>query len=70
VGITFKARGSSVERNQVKRQVREYFRTHRDALGSYDYNVVIPGTKKISYPYAKKLGQSLREQFIHAIARS
>lgn len=59
LGITLKARGSSVERNQVKRQIREVFRQFGDKLGSFDYNVVIPATKKMGYPFPKKLRESL-----------
>ena len=61
LGITLKARGTSVERNKVKRQIRENFRINADALGSFDYNVVIPGTKKMAHPYPRKLGACLRK---------
>ena len=66
VGITIKARGRSVDRNPVKRQIREAFRKHSHLLGAYDYNVVIPGHKKLCYPYPNSLGQCLREQFFNA----
>jgi hypothetical protein len=36
----------------VKRQIRESFRLlAKGALGSFDYNVVVPKTKKMSHPY-------------------
>jgi ribonuclease P protein component len=60
LGITLKARGNSVQRNKVKRQIREAFRTQSLVLGSYDYNVVIPSSKKLVHPYAEKLGDCLR----------
>ncbi len=67
LGITLKARGSSLERNRVKRQIREAFRTQQASLGNYDYNIVIPGHKKMSYPYPEKLGLCLRERLTDAI---
>ena len=66
LGITLKARGSSVNRNRVKRQIRESFRTHAEILGSYDYNVVIPAAKKLVHPFPKKLGESLRRELKNA----
>lgn len=60
LGITLKARGSSVQRNRVKRQIREAFRKHAVHLGSYDYNVVIPLSKKLAHPFAEKLGDTLK----------
>lgn len=68
LGITLKARGSSIERNRVKRQVRESFRIHAEILGSFDYNVVIPGSKKIAHPYHLKLGACLRRELARAVA--
>ena len=69
LGITLKARGSSVERNKVKRQIREGFRTHAEILGSFDYNVVISGSKKMAHPYPRKLGACLRQELANAVAR-
>ncbi len=69
LGITLKARGTSVERNQVKRQIRESFRTQAEILGSFDYNVVISGAKKMAHPYPRKLGACLRRELAHAVAR-
>jgi ribonuclease P protein component len=69
VGITMKARGMSVERNRVKRQIREVFRVTQDALGSYDYNVVVPGSRKMAHPYPLKLGACLRKELRNAVSR-
>ena len=69
LGITLKARGTSIQRNQVKRQIRESFRIQQNQLGSYDYNVVISAHKKLCYPYPKRLGQCIRKELVHAIAR-
>jgi ribonuclease P protein component len=63
LGITLKARGSSVERNQVKRQIREFFRNHAELLGSFDYNVVIPKMRNMAFPFAKELALGLRKDF-------
>jgi ribonuclease P protein component len=62
LGVTLKARGSSVERNKVKRAIRESFRTQAALLGSHDYNVVVPAHKKMAHPYHLKLGRCLREE--------
>jgi ribonuclease P protein component len=69
LGITLKARGTSVQRNQVKRQIRESFRVAQNQLGSYDYNVVVPSTKQLSFPYPKKLGLCLRKELLNAVSR-
>lgn len=43
VGITIKYKTTSVFRNRIKRMVREKFRKIKQHLGSFDFNVVIPG---------------------------
>ncbi len=63
LGITFKARGSSLDRNRTKRQIRESFRLLGPELGAFDYNIVIPGHRKLLFPYPKRLSACLREQF-------
>lgn len=67
LGITLKARGSSVERNRTKRQVRESMRRLGVDLGSYDYNVVIPGHRKLSRPYPERLGLCLKGELGRAL---
>jgi ribonuclease P protein component len=67
VGITLKARGSSVDRNKVKRQIRETFRNLTPFLGSFDYNVVIPASKKMVHPFPRVLGLSLKEELRNAL---
>ncbi|HLE00769.1 MAG TPA: ribonuclease P protein component [Bdellovibrionota bacterium] len=69
LGITLKARGTSVERNRAKRQIREVFRAHAQHLGSFDYNVVVPGTKKLAFPFHRKLGACLRKEIQSVFAR-
>jgi len=68
LGITLKARGNSVYRNHTKRQIRENFRISGDVLGSFDYNVVIPGSRKLVHPYPEKLGACLRKELRRAVA--
>jgi ribonuclease P protein component len=63
LGITLKARGTSVERNRLKRAVREAMRNHAPFLGSYDYNVVIPAVRKIDRSLTLKIGTRLGENF-------
>lgn len=67
LGITLKARGSSLERNRVKRQVRESLRNLAPILGEFDYNVVIPGTKKMAFPFPRRLGESIRNELPDAL---
>jgi ribonuclease P protein component len=67
LGITLKARGTSVQRNRVKRRVREAFRQQGPVLGGYDYNVVIPKTKKLAHPYPEKLAACLKAELVHAL---
>ena len=67
LGITLKTRATSVERNRVKRVVREQFRRLAPELGSYDYNVVIPRGKTLSFPYPEKLQTVLSTEFRHAL---
>jgi ribonuclease P protein component len=69
LGITLKARGSSLDRNRVKRTIRESFRTQSDILGAFDYNIVIPGTKKLARPYSEKLGACLMKDLKNALGR-
>lgn len=60
LGITLKLRTSSIQRNSLKRQVRESFRMHRESLGSFDYNVVISAQKGIDFRFSQRLGQDFR----------
>ena len=63
LGITLKARGNSVARNRTKRRIREAFRQIDIVrLGSFDYNVVVPGSRKMDHLYVRRLARCLREQ--------
>ncbi len=70
LGITLKARGTSVERNRVKRQIRESFRIQSEILGSFDYNVVIAAQKKLARPYPERLGQCIKSDLSNALKRN
>jgi hypothetical protein len=39
----------------------------RPILGNFDYNVVIPGHKKLAYPYPEKLGRSIQSELPRAL---
>lgn len=58
-----------MDRNRLKRQIREAMRTQAPLLGSYDYNVVIPGSKKLARPYIQQLAACLRQELKNALAR-
>ena len=70
LGITLKARGTSIERNRVKRQIRECIRIQAEQLGSYDYNVVVPGSKKLTRVYSERLARCLRTELDRVLRRS
>lgn len=70
LGITLKARGTSLGRNQTKRAVREEMRRHALVLGSFDYNVVIPQTKRLEFPFPRKLRVCLERELPHALQSS
>jgi len=42
---------------------------HAQHLGSFDYNVVVPGTKKLAFPFHRKLGACLRKEIQSVFAR-
>ena len=63
LGVTIKAKCNSVERNRVKRAVREVFRHKKEELGSYDYNVVISGSRTLDFEYVRRLRKTLEEDF-------
>jgi ribonuclease P protein component len=69
LGITLKARGSSLDRNRTKRQIRENMRLLAPSLGGFDYNVVIPGHKKMLHPFPKTLANCLQKELPRALAR-
>ena len=69
VGITIKAKCNSVERNRVKRRIRESFRLLKEQLGSYDYNVVVSGNRKLDYAYARQLFLELTEDFPRELSK-
>jgi RNase P protein component len=47
----------------VKRALRESFRMLKEKLGSYDYNVVVSGARRIDFEYARRLRNSVLEEF-------
>ena len=70
LGITMKAKGSSVERNRVKRQIRESFRIQSSVLGGFDYNVVIAANKKMAHPYPERLGKCIKSDLSNVLKRA
>jgi len=63
LGVTIKTKCNSIERNRVKRALRESFRHLKDRLGSYDYNVVVSGGRKLDFEYARRLRTAVLEEF-------
>lgn len=69
LGITFKTKAGSVERNRVRRAIREAFRVLEPRLEGFDYNVVIPPGKTLSHPYPIWINRSLLGEFKDALVR-
>lgn len=67
LGISIKSRGRSVDRNRVKRRIREQFRLLRSELGAFDYNVFIPAHKKMTPPYPRALFMCLEKELRQAL---
>jgi ribonuclease P protein component len=65
LGITVKARTSSVYRNDIKRQIREVFRHAREHLQNFDYNIVIPSQVRITHVTASKVRKNLESIWSH-----
>ena len=59
LGVTFKARMNSVERNAIRRRIRETMRKQARELGSYDYNVVVRSIERPARPFAQSLALEL-----------
>ena len=70
VGVTLKVKATSVERNRVKRVVRELFRKKAESLGSYDYNVVVSRQPSLGYPFPARFLTSLVEAIAHGFFSS
>ncbi len=69
LGITLKARGSSVDRNRVKRTIRESLRGLAPTLGPYDYNVVIRSGTSLDYRFAARLRLCLHSELTEELRR-
>ena len=67
LGITLKARGTAVQRNRVRRIIRESFRVFGENLGSFDYNVVIPKERVMRHPFPERLKASLEKALTEVI---
>jgi ribonuclease P protein component len=59
LGVTFKVRLSSVERNAIRRRVRESMRRLAPVLGSHDYNVVIQRVQRPARIHARRIAEEL-----------
>jgi ribonuclease P protein component len=62
LGLTFKIRCQSVERNALRRRIREAFRRLGPGLGSYDYNVVIRSWNPPMKAFARGLYGSILDE--------
>ena len=70
VGVTIKGNASSIQRNRIKRAVREFFRTHAPALGSFDYNLFVGGQKSAHFDFkrAKRIATDLQSEFLSSVS--
>jgi ribonuclease P protein component len=64
LGVTFKARMSSVERNAIRRRIREAMRQLSPQLGSYDFNVVVQKVERPARVFARTLAAELKSGLI------
>ena len=64
LGVTFKVRLSSVERNDIRRRVRESVRRLAPGLGSYDYNVVIQRVERPAKLHARRVAVELSTELL------
>ncbi len=62
LGITIKTRVTSIQRNKIKRIIREAFRKQNNYLGSFDYNVVIPKKLNFFFGLPRQLTKSLENE--------
>lgn len=63
LGFTIKCRGSAVQRNAVKRSVREVFRLHAEQAGTFDYNLVLPDRLKLDLAGRKQFVEEVERAF-------
>lgn len=59
LGVTVKAKVNSVQRNRLKRVIREVFRLRKDRIAAFDYNVVVPGQVRVDHSTAGKVVMAL-----------
>jgi ribonuclease P protein component len=69
MGVSLKARGRAIDRNRVKRTIREFFRRNSGLLGSFDYNVVIPASRRMAFPFHRRLRAALSSELLNAIGK-
>lgn len=63
LGFTIKAKASSVQRNALKRRVREVFRLHSQQAGAFDYNVVVPDRLKLDLEGRARFVEEIEQAF-------
>lgn len=59
LGVTFKTRMNSVERNAIRRRIREAMRRMAPELGAFDYNVVVRELRRPAKRFARELAHEL-----------
>lgn len=64
LGITIKPKASSINRNKIKRMIREHFRLNMKAQGTFDYNFVILKDIKVNAQYISALSKRLKNASI------
>ncbi|MFN7685719.1 MAG: ribonuclease P protein component [Oligoflexia bacterium] len=61
LGVTFKAKMSSVERNALRRRIRETIRILGPALGSFDYNIVVMKLQRPALLFGRELAREIQD---------
>lgn len=69
LGITLKLKVNSVQRNRIKRAVREEFRLLGLSLSGYDYNVLISNKKVIEKEHLARLRKCIELELKKAIEK-
>ena len=64
LGFTIKCKANAVERNALKRRIREIFRLHPKQTGPFDYNMVVPDRIKLDLLGRTRIFEEVEQAFV------